>query len=445
VVVTGCKHEQQSVQVQSMLFGDMVFTMQDGVVRGVGDDDSGRSRRGADPDIDYDYDDTLDNPDFDQLFADLSGAEADDLPPPPAKLALNLNVYLDKNWKSEFGNTGGVTFAKRILKHAADLLDHKSLGTKLSLSYEDDRIFNSNKHLKINKRNYEKELPRQLTGPETLDGGSVANLYLTFDDRPRLLGLARVNGMCSTVLGKPRAIVVFKNSEIRTAMTVAHELGHLIGIEHDFILAKRNQKCGRGKLSGEFVMNYGSARQRWSQCSNTDFKVYYNRVVTELTSFCLKGAPVGCSCNGKTDLLGNGNCRAGARPWCYVNRDANCGDQENYNGKFVSFLACSTSSGSSSGSKSLPSPPRTTRRPSPPRTTRRPSPPRTTRQPSSSLSSGQCKYTCIDDKGNCHTTYVGPPRPGNKRGTCFAQVRGATQLCSRIPRECKKCSEVLSC
>ena len=293
VVVTGCKHEQQSVQVQSRVFGDMVFTTQDGVVRDVGGVDSGRSRRDSDPDIDYDYDDSIDNPEFDELFGDLGGAEADDLPPPPAKLTLNLNVYLDKHWKSEFGNTGGMTYAKRILKHATDLLDHQSLKTKIGLSYEDDRIFTSKKHLKINKRVFEKELPSQLTGPATLGGGTVANLYLTFIQRPRLLGLSRVNGMCSNVLGKPRALVVFKNSEIRTAMTVAHELGHLMGIEHDFILAKRNQKCGRGKLTGDFVMNYGSARQRWSQCSNDDFKVYYNRVVTELDSFCLKGAPVG--------------------------------------------------------------------------------------------------------------------------------------------------------
>ena len=154
---------------------------------------------------------------------------------------------------------------------------------------------------------------------------------------------------------------------------------------------------------------------------------------------------VGCSCNGKVDLLGNGDCKSGAKPWCYVNRDANCDDQENYNGKFISFLACSANTGSdtnrktSSGSIRLT----TTRRPSPPRTTRQPSPPRTTRRPSASSSSGsdQCEYMCIDDKGNCHTTYVGPPRRGNKRGTCLAK----TSFCSRIPKECKKCNEVLSC
>eukprot|EP00091_Calanus_sinicus_P002123 TRINITY_DN12182_c0_g1_i1.p1 TRINITY_DN12182_c0_g1~~TRINITY_DN12182_c0_g1_i1.p1 ORF type:complete len:180 (-),score=32.89 TRINITY_DN12182_c0_g1_i1:80-619(-) len=179
-------------------------------------------------------------------------------------------------------------------------------------------------------------------------------------------------------------------------------------------------------------MNYGSARQRWSQCSNRDFKVYYNSVVTELETFCLKGAPVGCSCNGKTDVLGNGNCKAGARPWCYVNRDANCDDQENYNGKFISFLACSANAGGGS-SKIL-----TTRRPTPTRRS-------TTRRPSSSGSSDQCEYTCSDSRGNCQTTYVGPPRPGNKRGTCFARQRGAKQICSRIPKECKNCNEVLTC
>ena len=94
-LVTGCKGSLQSVQIQSKVFGDMVFTTQDGVVMPLG---SQRYRRSADPDIDYDSDDTLDNPEFEDQFSDLASAEADDLPPPPPKLELNLNVNLDKNW-----------------------------------------------------------------------------------------------------------------------------------------------------------------------------------------------------------------------------------------------------------------------------------------------------------------------------------------------------------
>ena len=37
-------------------------------------------------------------------------------------------------------------------------------------------------------------------------------------------------------------------------------------------------------------MNYGESRDRFSNCSNTDFVRYYNRVVLEKGVFCLREA-----------------------------------------------------------------------------------------------------------------------------------------------------------
>ena len=144
------------------------------------------------------------------------------------------------------------------------------------------------------------KLPQQLIGPANIPKGDpTAHLYLTAGGKSLLLGKSQINGMCCMcgVSGrKPRSIVFFKNYEIRTAMTVAHKLGHLLGIEHDFILGRRSQKCGPGKTGGVFVMNYGNDSQKFSDCSNKDFSVYYNRVVLEKEQFCLKEGVVGkCS------------------------------------------------------------------------------------------------------------------------------------------------------
>ena len=72
-----------------------------------------------------------------------------------------------------------------------------------------------------------------------------------------------------------------------------------------------------------------------------------------------------------------------------------------------------------------------------------------------------CKYNC-EAKGTCSSTFVGKDRPGKKRGTCYSKknAKGVCHtktnskgvwlcstraLCEGIPRECKKCTEVLSC
>ena len=111
-LVTGCKGDMQGVQIQSKVFGDMIFDLQDGVVMPL----KKRYKRALDSDIDYDYDDSYDFGVLEE-FADLDDAEAADFPPPPPKLVLNLNVYLDKEWSAEFGRTG-VSKAKKILTQA---------------------------------------------------------------------------------------------------------------------------------------------------------------------------------------------------------------------------------------------------------------------------------------------------------------------------------------
>jgi len=93
-------------------------------------------------------------------------------------------------------------------------------------------------------------------------------------------------------------------------------------------------------------MNYGDTRDKFSRCSNNDFKTYYYRVHLENDEFCLREPVTGCNCNGLSDVLGKGGeCSDGPRGrWCYVNKNG-CKDEIRHNGKYVSLKACEARQG----------------------------------------------------------------------------------------------------
>ena len=87
---------------------------------------------------------------------------------------------------------------------------------------------------------------------------------------------------------------------VEIAETFSHEVGHIIGIRHDFDSNKnkndiaRTKTCGPGKWhtgSNNQIMNYNQPRQpTWSVCSNEDFRAYYTATTIKYNGkFCLKG------------------------------------------------------------------------------------------------------------------------------------------------------------
>jgi hypothetical protein len=53
-----------------------------------------------------------------------------------------------------------------------------------------------------------------------------------------------------------------------------------------------------------------------------------------------------------------------------------------------------------------------------------------------------CNYICTDG-GGCEAHYIGPPRRGNIKGSCFPDSFGGR--CSGTPRECQDCNQAITC
>jgi len=219
-----------------------------------------------------------------------ASAETEVLPPPksakvpmPPQMELPVKVYLSPEWR-EFDPFG--SNATRTLILVDRILQDSSLDTKFKMRFV--RMISMDKTgIKTSSsghHDFSKEIEPSFK-PGMIHIGLVVEGGVGEISRP--------SSICHRNNRKAAGLVRVGDSDEETAQNLAHSLGHIVGMHHDYEgYLGRKWTCGPSKYSGgpdNMIMNKGFPRHsKWSKCSNADFRHYYDKMVKAEGRFCLK-------------------------------------------------------------------------------------------------------------------------------------------------------------
>ncbi|XP_078531739.1 A disintegrin and metalloproteinase with thrombospondin motifs 19 [Lissotriton helveticus] len=211
-------------------------------------------------------------------------------------------VVADPSMVSYHGSDATRRFILTILNMVFNLFQHKSLGvqinlrvTKLVLLHETPadmyighhgekmlESFCKWQHEEYGKRNdvhFEMSTSRSedASSPDAAILITRQDFCVHKDEPCDTVGIAYLNGMCS----EKRKCIIAEDNGLNLAFTIAHEMGHNMGINHD----NDNPSCADGLhiMSGEWIKGQNLGDVSWSRCSREDLE----RFLRSKASNCL--------------------------------------------------------------------------------------------------------------------------------------------------------------
>ncbi|XP_039400142.1 A disintegrin and metalloproteinase with thrombospondin motifs 19 isoform X3 [Mauremys reevesii] len=220
----------------------------------------------------------------------------------PQEYNIETVVVADPAMVSYHGADAARRFILTILNMVFNLFQHKSLGiqvtlrvTKLVLLHETPadmyighhgekmlESFCKWQHEEFGKKN-DIHLEMSTSWGEDMSSVDAAILITRKDfcvhkDEPcDTVGIAYLSGMCS----EKRKCIIAEDNGLNLAFTIAHEMGHNMGINHD----NDHPSCADGLhiMSGEWIKGQNLGDVSWSRCSREDLE----RFLRSKASNCL--------------------------------------------------------------------------------------------------------------------------------------------------------------
>ena len=240
--------------------------------------------------------DELENPELvaGELAAAEQCASGGDCNQMPASQLMEIKIGYDDNFAESFDSAAEIeTYLNSMVVHVQAHFCLDSLGTKIQLERVGDLTHHENQRWKA-KTKFLRRMRRIIKRDET---GADLYVFLTKDEQYYgTVGIAWVGTLClPTWPGSECGITEKRNTVLETAEIVTHEMGHNLGMFHDFDSLHEGTGC-----DGTGFMSYGTHPYEWSTCSVSDFLASYNYKQNQGFEWCLD--ELATACGGSKNL-----------------------------------------------------------------------------------------------------------------------------------------------
>jgi hypothetical protein len=202
--------------------------------------------------------------------------------PIPSAVVMDMKVHYDASFKEHFGEDS-VNEVRAILAHAQEIFYWDSLITRIRINVVDIQPIEED--IDAGKE-YLKMLRKYGTDPEV-----DANVFICVDklSRGSLVGIAYGRTMCGDSPRSRLAIAERVRKVTTSAEIICHELGHNMGLKHDFTKDEAGNRAPRYDSQGNDCQGLGGvmdymASTLWTSCSNEFLQAYYDN---HSDNFCL--------------------------------------------------------------------------------------------------------------------------------------------------------------
>ena len=237
-------------------------------------------------------DDLLTDPDTkqqeDETAKECSEIECKKL---PETQLLKLQILYNTPLLTQMGSEAGVSkLINSVMTHVQAYYCHRTLGSKVKLEQSGVKYYEETDWPVT-----EETLQKLANIAKTDLAKSEANLFVGLTHAPHgnhVAGLAWESAICNS-RDWSMSINAWDADMTTFANTVAHELGHNLGMKHDNEPNHKAKGCDK-----QGIMSYGRYGENWTEwsiCSKDDFTNHYRAVLMHgKKSWCLPEAPSAC-------------------------------------------------------------------------------------------------------------------------------------------------------